>query len=249
MKIILVSRSLQKLQTVAKEIENEFKVETFIVEVDFTSGLEIYEKIKENVRGKRIGVLVNNVGMFYTSPDLFLSIPDREKTLQDIIKCNVITTPMMCSIILPQMVRRKRGIIINVSSIVVACPNPNVTIYSASKAFMNKFSEDLSAEYEDHGIIVQSLIPGPVALTNMPKIRRTSKMIPGANDYVKSALKTVGFCAFTTGYWPHTFLLKSSQLFHFLMPATFLNVQFKIYKDYRSRETRLRGYSSAKDVY
>jgi 17beta-estradiol 17-dehydrogenase / very-long-chain 3-oxoacyl-CoA reductase len=245
MKIILISRSFQKLQKVAKEIEDEFKVETAVIDVDFTSDLHIYDKIKENIAGKRVGVLVNNVGMFYDAPDFFLSIPHREKVIEDIVKCNVMTTPMMCSIVLPQMVKRKGGIIINLSSIVMVYPNPSVTVYSASKAFISKFSQDLSAEYKHRGIIVQSLIPGPVALTNMPKIRRASTLIPSANDYVKSALKTVGFSDFTTGYWAHTILLKAGELFYFLMPSTFIKVQLKIYGDHRSRETRLRGYTSA----
>lgn len=63
MKIILVSRTLAKLQTVAKEIEETFGVETAVIDVDFTTGYTIYDKIKENIKGKEIGVLVNNVGM------------------------------------------------------------------------------------------------------------------------------------------------------------------------------------------
>lgn len=220
-----------------------------MIDVDFTSGPEIYDKIKSGIVGKRIGVLVNNVGTFYDAPDFFLSIPNREKIIQNIVNCNVMTTPMMCSLVLPQMVKRKRGVIVNLSSIVVACPNPQVTVYSASKAFIRKFSQDLSAEYKNHGIIVQALIPGPVALTNMPKIRRTTAMMPSANDYVKSALKTVGFSDFTTGYFWHSVLLKSSEIFHYLMPSTFVKIQFKIYGTHRNRETKLRGYTSADTDY
>lgn len=63
MKIILVSRTLTKLQTVAKEIEETFNVDTAVIDVDFTSGYEIYDKIRERIQGKEIGILVNNVGM------------------------------------------------------------------------------------------------------------------------------------------------------------------------------------------
>lgn len=63
MKIILVSRTASKLQAVAKEIEEAFNVETAIIAVDFLSGYEIYDTIREKIKGKEIGILVNNVGM------------------------------------------------------------------------------------------------------------------------------------------------------------------------------------------
>lgn len=61
--VILVSRSLNKLLDVANEIEKSFHVKTAVIDVDFTSGYEIYDKIRENIHGKNIGVLVNNVGI------------------------------------------------------------------------------------------------------------------------------------------------------------------------------------------
>lgn len=59
----MVSRTLSKLETVAKEIEEQFNVETMVIDVNFTSGLEIYDKIKDKIQGKEIGILINNVGM------------------------------------------------------------------------------------------------------------------------------------------------------------------------------------------
>lgn len=69
---------------------------------------------------------------------------------------------MMCSLILPQMVQRKPGLIINISSIFSVIPCPNMIIYSASKAFVAKFSTDLAAEYESDGITIQALVTGSV---------------------------------------------------------------------------------------
>lgn len=160
--IILVSRTLNKLEEVAKEISQNYNVETQVIAVNFTSGPEIYGQIKQKIVGKEIGILVNNVGMFYEFADLFLNIPDREKLIQDIIKCNITSVSMMCSLILPQMVQRKRGLIINVSSMASVMPSPYLTVYSASKAFVTKFSADLAAEYESEGIVVQVLVTGGV---------------------------------------------------------------------------------------
>lgn len=160
--IILVSRTLSKLEIEANEISESFNVETQVIAVNFTSGPEIYDQIKEQIVGKEIGMLVNNVGMFYPAPEPFLNIPDRDKTIHDIINCNITSVPMMCSLILPQMVQRKRGLIINISSTASVFPCPNMTMYSASKAFVTKFSNDLAAEYESKGINVQVLITGGV---------------------------------------------------------------------------------------
>lgn len=162
MNIILVSRTQSKLEDVAKEIAESFNVQTQVIAVNFTSGPEIYDQIKQQIVGKEIGILVNNVGMFYPAPEFFLDIPDRDKVIQDIIRCNITSVPMMCSLILPQMVQRKRGLIINISSGAAVIPGPSMVLYSGSKAFVTKFSVDLAAEYESQGITVQVLVTGSV---------------------------------------------------------------------------------------
>lgn len=158
-----MSRTPSKLKDVAKEIEDTFNVQTHIIAVNFTSGPEIYDQIRQQISGKEIGILVNNVGMIYPSaPDLFLNIPNRETVIQDIITCNITSIPMMCSLVLPQMVERKGGLIINISSFASVLPSPSHTIYAASKSFVTKFSDDLGAEYGDQGVDVQVLITGGV---------------------------------------------------------------------------------------
>lgn len=58
-----MARNLSKLNDLAKELEITHKVKTDVIDVDFTAGYEIYDKIKERIKGKHIGILVNNVGM------------------------------------------------------------------------------------------------------------------------------------------------------------------------------------------
>lgn len=157
-----MSRTLSKLESVAKEISDTFSVETQVITVNFTSGPEIYDRIKQEIEGKEIGILINNVGMVYPAPDFFINIPDREKVIHEIIRCNVTSISMMCSLILPQMVQRTRGLIISISSLASVIPGPSLTIYSATNAYVSKFSTDLGAEYGDLGIDVQVLRAGSV---------------------------------------------------------------------------------------
>lgn len=242
--IILVSRTLSKLETVAKEIEESFNVETLVIDVNFLSGVGIYDKIKQKIQGKEIGVLVNNVGMGYSAPDYFLSIPDREKTIQDLIQCNVLSIPMMCSIILPQMVERKKGLIINISSLSAIIPAGCMTVYSATKAFAHKFSEDLAMEYGKHGIKVQSILPGPVA-TNMTKLKKGSFMAPKPDKYVESALARVETAPYSAGYYPHMMLQIVAQLMQYLVPAYMTKTTLKTMENVRNRGIKKGLYTPA----
>ncbi|KAG5669224.1 hypothetical protein PVAND_017116 [Polypedilum vanderplanki] len=240
--IILVSRTLSKLETVAKEISEAFNVETAVIDVNFTSGPEIYDKIKEKIHGKEIGILVNNVGMGYITPDYFLSIPNRDQMIKDMIQCNVLSIPMMCSIILPQMVERKKGLVITISSLSAIIPAGCMTVYSATKAFAHKFSEDLSMEYGKHGIKVQSILPGPVA-TNMTRLKKGSLMAPKADKFVESALLTVDSAPYSTGYFPHVIFQVITQFLSFLMPSYLTSLTLKTMENVRNRSIKKGLYT------
>jgi 17beta-estradiol 17-dehydrogenase / very-long-chain 3-oxoacyl-CoA reductase len=153
--IVLISRTLSKLESVAKEIKANYKVETKIIVVDFTKEEGIYEKIEESIEGLEIGILVNNVGMCFDIYNFFTSFS--RKFYKDLINCNVMSMINMTWIVLPQMVDRKKGLIINISSMASVIPAPLLTTYAASKAFVNKFSDDLRSEYKNQGITIQTV--------------------------------------------------------------------------------------------
>ena len=151
---------------------------------------------------------------------------------------------MMCSIVLPQMVQRKKGVVINISSLSAIVPAANLTIYSGSKAFADKFTEDLSAEYGHQGIIIQSVLPGFVA-TNMTKMKKGSFMAPLPKQFVESALKTVGFAGHTSGFLPHAILQFSAQLVDFIAPSVSRSVTLKTMGNVRNRQIKKGIYTSA----
>ncbi|CAG0908460.1 unnamed protein product [Darwinula stevensoni] len=113
--------------------EKEFGVETRAIQADFTK-LGIYEGIKEKLVGLDIGILVNNVGMA-TRISPFLDVPDGEKTYQDVLLVNNMSTVRMTHVVLPGMVEKRKGIIVNVSSISDISPVPLTATYSATKIF------------------------------------------------------------------------------------------------------------------
>lgn len=232
--VVLISRTRSKLEEVAKEIEAESKVQTRIVTADFTSGPEIYEGIRAQTADLEVGVLVNNVGMSYANPEYYLGLPDQEKFISNIVTCNIFSVTRMCGLFLPGMVERRKGVVINISSLSAVIPAPLLTVYAASKAFVDKFSDDLATEYAHHGITVQSVLPGPVA-TNMSKIRRPTWMSCAPKTFVSSALATLGIARHTTGYYPHSLLQLSIDMIGLFSPYVSQKITLNTMNNIRAR--------------
>ncbi|MED6279974.1 hypothetical protein CHARACLAT_006167 [Characodon lateralis] len=199
--MMLISRSQEKLNDVARSLEEQFKVETRTIAVDFGK-LDIYSKIEEGLANLEIGVLVNNVGVSYPYPEYYLHIPDLENFITNLINVNMTSVCQMTRLVLPKMVERSKGVILNISSASGMYPVPLLTVYSATKAFVDFFSRGLHEEYRRQGIIIQSVLPFFVA-TKMTRIRKPTLDKPTPERYVAAELNTVGLQSQTNGYFPH----------------------------------------------
>jgi 17beta-estradiol 17-dehydrogenase / very-long-chain 3-oxoacyl-CoA reductase len=101
------------------------------IAADFTESQSIYPKLKAELDQLEIGILVNNVGMLFGFRP-FAEFED-DKAIHDMIICNTMSVSRMTHIVLPQMMRRRRGVILNLSSLSSAIPTPFLTVYGATK--------------------------------------------------------------------------------------------------------------------
>ncbi|CAL1545176.1 unnamed protein product [Lymnaea stagnalis] len=198
--VVLISRTLSKLSEMAKEVEERFKVKTLVISADFTQ-VDIYDDIKAKLANLDIGVLVNNVGMSYDHPEYFGEV-NQPEFVQNIIHMNCTSVAKMTEIVLPEMTKKGCGYIINIGSSAGSNPTPFLTIYSATKAFVDTFSQGLQHEYSSRGITIQIVVPYFV-VSKLSKFRRASMFVPSPTSFVKNALNTVGVQPRTTGYWAH----------------------------------------------
>ncbi|XP_040612077.1 testosterone 17-beta-dehydrogenase 3 isoform X1 [Mesocricetus auratus] len=236
--VVLISRTLEKLQAVAEEIEWTTGSCVKIVQADFTKE-DIYDHIKEKLEGLEIGILVNNVGMLPSLlPSHFLNTPGE---IQSLIHCNVTSVVKMTQLVLKHMESRRRGLILNISSGIALRPWPLYALYSASKAFVCTFSKALHVEYRAKGIIIQVLTPYAVS-TPMTKYLNTNMVTKTADEFVKESLKYVAIGDETCGCLAHEVLaiflnLIPSGIFY---SSTFQRFLLTHYSDYLKRSVSNR---------
>eukprot|EP00667_Euglena_gracilis_P012863 EG_transcript_13224 len=201
--IVLLARNGDLLREVAQEIEEKYSVKTKVIQQDISTATpEDYERIAKEINIlEDVGILVNNVGLSYQHPEFFDQVPiDTHRALLS-INCNSMVE--LTHALLPAMIQRRKGVIINLCSISGLMPCPLLATYSATKAFVATFSDALNSEYKCKGITVQSCTPAFV-VSKMSKIKRPSFFTPTPKAFVKSALSSVGAGpAVNLPYWPH----------------------------------------------
>jgi 17beta-estradiol 17-dehydrogenase / very-long-chain 3-oxoacyl-CoA reductase len=143
---------------------------------------------------------VNNVGLSLVHPEFFGEVDETRH--RDMIELNCQSMVQMTHLVLPQMIEKSKGIIVNLSSVGSCQPTPMLNVYTATKQFVRYFSTSLQTEYQSKGIIVQCVYPGFVA-TAMTGIKRPKWWAPDPITYTRSAVSTIGIQQHTYGYIPH----------------------------------------------
>lgn len=158
--LVLVARRRERLDELAAELSAAHPALRVLVRpVDLLDRAAAGALLDELEReGVQVDVLVNNAGFgdyaFFTES----SWPKLERMME----LNVVSATYLLHRLVPGMVARGFGAILNVGSCAGIAPSPQMVAYSATKAYVNLLSEGLRAELAGTGVTVTNLSPGPV---------------------------------------------------------------------------------------
>jgi short-subunit dehydrogenase len=154
--LILTARRRERLDALAAELATRHGVATQVVVADLAEP-DAAARIVAALGGARVDFLVNNAG--YGVPGSYHNVPWADH--QTFMQVMVMAVCDLTYRLLPGMVERGWGRIINIASVAGMVPAPaGHTLYGASKAFLIRFSEALSAENAEHGVNVTAVCPG-----------------------------------------------------------------------------------------
>ena len=154
-RLVLVARRKDRLEALAAELGNARAVELDLSEAGAADRL----MADLAARGEQVDLLVNNAGFGLTGR--FAKLDGKRQRQMIDLNCGALVE--LAHAVLPDMIERKQGAILNVASTAAFQPGPGMAVYFATKAFVLSFSEALHEEVKNQGVTVSALCPGPTA--------------------------------------------------------------------------------------
>jgi uncharacterized protein len=155
--VVLVARRADRLADVAQRLQADFGVTAHAVSRDLAAdGAATALMADLDGLGVTIDVLVNNAG--FGTHSLF--VEEDPSRISDEISLNVAVLVQLTRALLPGMVERDFGAVVNVASTAAFQPLPRMAVYGATKAFVLSFTEALWGELEGTGVTALTLCPG-----------------------------------------------------------------------------------------
>ena len=213
MSVCLVARSEDKLKACKDEcvaLHPNVQVKTLVV--DFGSfGLAASKRVAAELDALEVGVLVNNVGISYAFPQWFHELTDDE--VQSMMTINLESVVWMTRAVLPGMLQRKRGAVVNMSSASARPPLPLLAVYASTKGYVENFTKAMAYEYAHKGISFQCQSPLYVATSivfpnsKVPVEKRATLSTPSPKTYARYAVARIGHDVMVSPYWLHEIVL------------------------------------------
>lgn len=171
-KLVLVARREPLMQQLAERIRSRHPhVAVVVFEVDLSVPAERDQLVANlTAEGFMPDLLVNNAGLGDYGEFSTAEWPK----LQLMLSVNIEALTHLSHLLIPEMIRRGSGAIINISSLACTLPVPDFAVYAATKAYVTSFSEALRIELRDHQIPVLAVCPGPVRTEFGEVSRRTA---------------------------------------------------------------------------
>jgi hypothetical protein len=190
--LVLVARNQQRLEQVAARLRAETGRKIDILVADLTQSADLRRVEERLASDASITLLLNNAGLGATASMLDSSVEDLDR----MIALNVTALTRLTRAVVPRLVARGQGTIINISSIAAVAPEVLNGTYGGSKAFVLAFSQSLHHELGAQGVQVQAVLPGATAtdfwaIGGLPVEHLDPAIVMSAEQMVDAAL--VGF--------------------------------------------------------
>src|SRR5580704_10536671 len=191
--VVLVARRRDQLEALATRLAAEQGVVARVIAADLADP-GAPQRIVDELRRRNIEVefLVNNAGFGTTGPFVERDLLRELAMLQ----VNVASLVHLTGLLLPAMISRKSGRVLNLGSTAGFLPGPFMAVYYASKAFVNSFTEALAVELEGTGVTATVSCPGAtatefsqVAGNDQSALFKTNVM--GAGDVARDAYRAM----------------------------------------------------------
>lgn len=193
--LVLVARSKDKLEALAREITVTHPLRIEVIEQDL--GVEgAAQRLSATLteRGIAVDLLVNNAG--FGAQGQFWKLPlDRQV---EMLRLNILTLTELTYLLIPAMVERRGGGIINISSTASFQPIPYTSVYAATKAYVTSFSMGLAEEVAEYGVKVLALCPGGTATNFFDAGKFSEVKLPGGLQSPEAVVE-MGLAAFDRG--------------------------------------------------
>lgn len=195
--LILVARSKQELQHVAKELTDAFAVDVRTLSLDL-SVQEQTERLPAYVHEQNLHVsyLINNAGF----GDYGKFIQTSWHKERDMIALNIVSLTYLSKVFAEKFAHAGYGHIVNVASTAAFQPGPLMAVYFATKSYVLHFSEAIATELRGSGVRVTALCPGPTASKFQEAAAMTeSKLVQGKKLPTAAQVAHYGYKAMKRG--------------------------------------------------
>ena len=187
--LILVARRVERLGTLATSLAEKYGVAVRAIAADLSAPADLQRVAEELSSNPSITMLVNNAGVSTLAPVAATSGAD----IAAMDAVNVLALTTLTYAALPAFLRRERGTIVNIGSVLSFHVLPTSTVYSGTKGYVMNFTRGLQQEVAGTGVTVQLVLPASTAteiweLSGVPLTQLDPATVMRAEDCVDAAL-------------------------------------------------------------